>query len=777
MKVLHTPTIILKFIFLALLCSTFSLRAQILTLDNPSFDFSPPLTGNANVQTVASPWLPAGVYFNCGGVCNVAPSPDTWPDSNNGASNGTEYVGLFSNRINGQFTSGEALYQNLKCPLLAGVTYTITMDVRLSAGGFLGPTAPGYVGLFGANVGPVNDQFADPEILDTVLVSQNSWVTETFSFTPTQDFDILVIGGGWSESTGFVGSYLHIDNITNTVTSCGVELDLALTSDTICNGECSDISASIQDGIPPFTITWDNGLPNGEGPYTVCPTQTTTYTAIVEDSIGQTDTTQITLTVVDYPNVTVTASEDTICENSQVTLTASGSPNLEWSTGDTGSTISDTPPSTTTYSVIGAEWQCYDTATITINVFPPPFYDIVFSNPDCFDSSNGWVAVTNVSSNNYSATWNGVPGDSLLNLSAGTYNLELIDNISSCIVIDNAVLTTPSAISNTFSGDSIICLGDSSQIISNVNGGTPGYTYLWSDGSQNSSTYFSELNSGTLNLEITDANNCSIIDSLEILIELPPQLDIPSDYSGCEVLTVNFLNNTSNATNYQWEFGDGSTGVGETPTHNYQTSGIYDVTVSAQSSFGCTSSEVYTDMVIVYGLPKISLGAVSTVLFDLKEDVLNLTGGSLQSDSCVIDFGDGTVIETCDWSGITHEYTTPGNYIVTVNSYNDQGCSETAQLVVVYKAVTTLYIPNTFTPDGDEFNNDFGVKGQNIEEFEMNIYNRWGQLIFTTFDINVGWDGTYNEKIVKDGTYVYSVRYKSSSDEYKVLTGHINLIR
>ena len=278
-------------------------------------------------------------------------------------------------------------------------------------------------------------------------------------------------------------------------------------------------------------------------------------------------------------------------------------------------------------------------------------------------------------------------------------------------------------------------------------------------------------------LEITDANGCSITDSIQVTIELPPQLDIPTNYEGCEILSVHFLNNTDNGTNYQWDFGDGSSGTGISPIHDYANAGSYDVSVSTESSNGCVSSNIYSNMVIVYEVPEIELGAISTTLYELQDEPLTLTGYSTFSDSCIIDFGDGTVIESCDWNGLTHEYASPGNYVVTIYSFNNEGCYETAQLTITYYAMASLYVPNTFSPDGDEFNNLFVAKGDNIDEFEMNIFNRWGQLLFTTYDLNVGWDGTFGGRRVEDGTYVYTIRYKTTSYDYQILNGHVNIIR
>ncbi|MFM6964129.1 MAG: gliding motility-associated C-terminal domain-containing protein, partial [Sphingomonadales bacterium] len=92
-----------------------------------------------------------------------------------------------------------------------------------------------------------------------------------------------------------------------------------------------------------------------------------------------------------------------------------------------------------------------------------------------------------------------------------------------------------------------------------------------------------------------------------------------------------------------------------------------------------------------------------------------------------------------------------------------------------------IYIPNSFSPDGDGFNNTFRVSGKNIEPefFDLSIYNRWGELIFSSRDSNLGWDGSVaNLGPAPVGVYTYQVTYRfiNQSDD-NVLTGHLNLLR
>jgi gliding motility-associated-like protein len=88
----------------------------------------------------------------------------------------------------------------------------------------------------------------------------------------------------------------------------------------------------------------------------------------------------------------------------------------------------------------------------------------------------------------------------------------------------------------------------------------------------------------------------------------------------------------------------------------------------------------------------------------------------------------------------------------------------------------SIYIPNTFTPNGDGLNDTFGVAGEAIQDFDMKIFNRWGQLIYETTNANERWDGTFLGQKVPSGTYVYKVSASSPSGKRQNKEGSVNVI-
>ena len=104
--------------------------------------------------------------------------------------------------------------------------------------------------------------------------------------------------------------------------------------------------------------------------------------------------------------------------------------------------------------------------------------------------------------------------------------------------------------------------------------------------------------------------------------------------------------------------------------------------------------------------------------------------------------------------------------------------------VSITKPITILdeyyiYVPNSFTPDGNRYNNTFRISTINIVKFNIQIFNRWGELIFSSDDKNFEWDGSYQGNMVQDGTYVWKIKYSqiNNPEEDVMMTGHVTVLR
>jgi gliding motility-associated-like protein len=115
------------------------------------------------------------------------------------------------------------------------------------------------------------------------------------------------------------------------------------------------------------------------------------------------------------------------------------------------------------------------------------------------------------------------------------------------------------------------------------------------------------------------------------------------------------------------------------------------------------------------------------------------------------------------------------NAVYNVYFTDLNGCQAQSQVSVYFDPF--IYIPNTFTPDGDEYNNEFRPILGNIREFEMLIFDRWGEIVYEMTSLDDYWDGTYNKLPCQDGTYVWKLKYTDFANNKKEITGHINLLR
>lgn len=115
------------------------------------------------------------------------------------------------------------------------------------------------------------------------------------------------------------------------------------------------------------------------------------------------------------------------------------------------------------------------------------------------------------------------------------------------------------------------------------------------------------------------------------------------------------------------------------------------------------------------------------------------------------------------------------NFEYVVSFTDENGCTATDRVKIIYDPI--IYVPNAFTPDGNELNSFFYAVGGNIKTFHMDLFNRWGELIFTSDAMRDGWDGTYQGLECQDGVYTWKIRYTDFNDKEFELVGHVTLLR
>ena len=232
-------------------------------------------------------------------------------------------------------------------------------------------------------------------------------------------------------------------------------------------------------------------------------------------------------------------------------------------------------------------------------------------------------------------------------------------------------------------------------------------------------------------------------DSIEIYA-MPVANFAGANLEGCPPLNVAFTNLSSDLGNpqYNWDLGDGYEFQGFIPVHAYENSGAYTVNLTVTTENGCSSDYSVQSMVNVFPVPNAGFHVNPNVL-STEHPLANITDESSGAVSWTYTTGDG---ETVYDRNFTHNYFIEGDYTLSQRVTNQWGCQDVAYYQLKVEPIMTFYLPNAFTPDADGTNEVFKCYGLNIEDFRMEIYTRWGELVFQSNDIDLGWNGRkFNE--------------------------------
>ena len=535
-----------------------------------------------------------------------------------------------------------------------------------------------------------------------------------------------------------------IDSIGN------VDADFLAVSDQVCLGE----TISFQDesiltpnagSITDYYWSFDDGtVLNSNAPdyeYTASGIYDVTYGVFT--SGGCTDT--ITKTVEVSPMPVADYSVDAVCLNEQSEFLNNSSVNningnvidsYEWSFGD-GTTSTDQNPVITyngeniynTQLIVTTNNGCKDTLTQSATVWPLPFVD--FSPTDV------------------------------------------------CLEFDTE-FTDETSISNATTNNSLV-------------------DWQWDFGDGSNSTQQHPIhmytNDGVFNanLIVTSNNGCVNDTTLEVTVHPKPEAGFTGvNLKGCapicpEVTSTAAVNEPSSIVDYEWRLSDGTVQQGSnnifTECFDNETSSsiFYGLELEVTTDMGCSDVHAEANYIAVYHNPIASFyySPDSPDIIDRKVDFTNT---SSYADSYLWTFyevGNSTAINP------TIEYPTePGEYRVQLVASTVEGCTDTAWVAVDILDRIIFYVPNTFTPDDDDFNEIFKpvfTSGYDPNDFNLLIFNRWGEIVFESNDASEGWDGTYgaeSNQIVKDGTYVWKIEFKENmTDERHVHTGHVNVLK
>jgi gliding motility-associated-like protein len=616
--------------------------------------------------------------------------------------------------------------------------------------------------------------------------------------TPAYQYDWSEAGSGQTY-TGQTISNLSIGDYTLTVTdlnTCSATAQYIITAvtplvftvsatDVTCfNGSNGTATVSVTSGTPPYSYNWNN-------------TGITTNATQTGFSAGQ-----VTVVVTDA-NCSGTASVS-IAQPTAVVVTLDNQVNVSCSGGSDGSVSVTATGGTPGYTYLWSNGQQTPTAiglnagiiTITVTdaanctanesytIIQPQAVtvSVVSNNALCFQEPSGSAnATANGGTAPYTYLWsNNQAGATATNLLAGNYTCVATD-ANGCTASALAIINEPGDLTLTATSLPIKCQGDSNgQITALPGGGSPPYA-ISAVASSTGVTYaavnsvINGLAAGDYTVLVTDANGCTESVIVTVADATPDNFLVTTDSTSCYGPDYNdgsvFIIATS-IQNGPYQFGIDGGPLGYSGNFYNVSAGIH--TITAVNFNGCVSQIL---ALVLEPLP---------IIVDVIPDTLVLPlGGSgsvqtvyLNANNVTYNWQPSTGLSCSDCPNPTVTAYQTTDYTVAVSMINGTAtCYGYANLHVEVQPQMPVFIPNTFTPNGDGNNDLFLIYGQDIKTVDLKIFNRWGELVFESNNQFIGWDGTYKGVLQNPAVFTYYATITFLNDKKAERKGSVTLLR
>lgn len=565
---------------------------------------------------------------------------------------------------------------------------------------------------------------------------------------------------------------LSISNIVSSSPSCG-NADGSISFDG--NGGTGTLQFSIDNGA---TLQSGNSFTN---------LAAGTYDLYIEDINGCSISQTFNLAAANAPVIDLITTTDSDCANPTGTISISASGGTAPYSYSINSGVQQPGPvfsnlSAGNYTIEVFDFTGCQVNSSTIVNSPIPIINSVNILDENCGLSNGEITINASSPNGSSLMYsidNGVNqqiSSVFSNIGGGVYPILVID-AAGCQVGQNVTVLATGGDQVQVDPDFTTCEG--STIVLNAFGPNINLaTVVWDNGITNN-TPFTATTTTTYSVSAEDNNGCISTEDVVVTVTPAPIFTIsPSSSTGCSPLTVNFVANTPVGSSISWEFSNGvSFSSGTSHSVTFTNPGCVDLAVSVSNN-GCTAVQSLPSIACVSQGPTASFVFNPTSL-SLENTTANFINTSTNASNYFWNFGNTgfSILENP-----THEFPSEAGFYTTVLVATDaNGCADTASVVIQVEDELIYYIPNSFTPSGDEFNEIFTpifTSGFDPANYKFMVFNRWGETLFETTDHETGWDGTYNGKIVQDGVYVYLIEFKSSvTDARFEVTGHFSLLK
>lgn len=576
------------------------------------------------------------------------------------------------------------------------------------------------------------------------------------------------------------------------------ELSTSSTDD-ICGQGIGSVTATPGPGSPgPYSYSWPA---LGASTQTVSNVYPGTYLVYMVDGNGCTS--DATVIVGDNPAAFSATSTLVGCTGgTDGTATAmitpsDGSETFLWSNGQTSATATNLIAGDYTCQ-ISTSTGCIGNITVTINEIPSMILSITDQNDASCNSLNNGMIQVGVSQGTppFSYSWNqsACTTNEAIDLLAGTHIITITDS-NGCSDEISATISEPDSLNiSDLTPDSMICADAFITLEAVGIGGSSPYIFQWSANGLNLDVGQTiTVNPAANNNEycVTLSEECGSPETSKCLSITFPNNITPVITPDVEIQCVpgDFIiyNNTAESidvgtTEYTVSNGDiYITNGTDSIECTFESPGTYDFFVTIISNYGCTYTSSFDNLITVTPPPiaDFTLSKNPATWFETEIQTTEACIGN------IVDFQwfspNATSMISNEGSAIiTYPEGISASYPITLIATTNEGCSDIKTIEVEIIPDVIFYAPNSFTPDDDEHNQTWTifVEGIDFQNFTLEIFNKWGETIWETHDINAEWDGTYNNGIVPQGTYIWRAIYKErENDGRKIHTGYVNVIR
>ncbi|MBI4931573.1 MAG: gliding motility-associated C-terminal domain-containing protein [Bacteroidetes bacterium] len=553
--------------------------------------------------------------------------------------------------------------------------------------------------------------------------------------------------------------------------------------------------AAAAGGSPSYTYLWSNGQTTSVSSNLIAGN----YSVIVTDANGCSITDSVTISQPALLTSTISSVQNVSCNhgsNGSAAAAAGGGTSpytYAWSNGQTTSSVSFLSGGNYSVTITDAN-GCSAVDTITIT---QPDAILVTTSPDdtiCPGNIFTISASTSGGTSPFTYFWLpnvGFGSAQAVNPGVTTTYTVIITDANGCTSTGTTTIYVYGMnMSVTLNATPSICIGQTATLSASVSGNNA-TNYYWSNNLGNGAGPFTVSPTITTTYSVIVTNVCGATAAAiaTVVVHPLPLINLaPQNETGCDAVTLQFsdTNSSNNGSTYNWSFGDGTHSASAVPSHTYTESGSYNVNVVVTSPYGCSAAAQTFCTVGIIASPDANFISDPPLETSILQPDFRFFDKSINATQWLWDFGDET---NSTQQNPHHIYAQTGIYTVKLVTLNAGMCVDSIIKTIEVKPEFTFYVPNTFSPNGDHINDVFSGKGMEITEYEMLIFDRWGNQIFKTNDLNIGWDGRVypvgllsngaNEgvEIAQQDVYVYKIQLRDFSGKSHYYNGQVNLIK